>query len=75
MTLWLCSLIIQRVLAIPNLIATLYYAEHVYIAQTRVQIPTLYLGIGQESKSESVPVSECGNVFKPQNRISFFGEF
>ena len=33
-----------------------------HIAQTRTQIPTLYFCIGQESESESVPVSESGNV-------------
>ena len=44
--------------------ATLNYAENVLIAQTRTQIPTSYLCIVQKSKSESVPVSESGNVIK-----------
>ena len=48
---------------IPNQMATLYYAEHVHITQTWTQIPTPYFNIGQESKSESVPVcdSRCLN--------------
>ena len=29
----------------PNLMAKLYYAEHVHIAKTGVQIPTLYFYI------------------------------
>ena len=51
---------------ISNRMATLYYAEHVHIAQTRTRIPTAYLCIGQKSQSESLPVSEPGNVFKPK---------
>ena len=47
----------------PNLMATLYYAKHVHIAQTRTRIPTPYYCVGQES--ESIPKS--GNVFKPFN--------
>ena len=46
---------------IPNLMAILYYAEHVHIAQTRTQIPTSYFCLGQESESESV----SGNVNEP----------
>ena len=47
---------------ILNSMATLYYAEHVHIAQTLTRIPTPYFCTGQES--ESVPVSKSGNVFK-----------
>ena len=36
---------------IPNLMATLYYSEHVHIAQTRTQIPTPYFCVRYESKS------------------------
>ena len=42
---------------IPNLMATLYYAEHVHIPQTRTQISTPYFCEGQESESKSVPQS------------------
>ena len=41
--------------------ATLYCAEHVHIVQTRTWIPTPYMCVGQESKSES----ESGNVNEP----------
>ena len=44
------------------MMATLYYAEHVHIAQTWTQIPTPYFCMGQESKSESVPEFVSGNV-------------
>ena len=43
----------------PNPMATLYYAEHVHIPQTRTQTPTSYFCTGQES--ESAP----DNVNKP----------
>ena len=49
----------------PNLMATLYYAEHVHITQTRNQIPTPFSCMGHKSDSESVPVPESGNMFKP----------
>ena len=42
---------------IPNLMATLYYSEHVHIAQTRTQIPTPYFCVRYESESKSVPES------------------
>ena len=53
---------------IPNLVATLYYAEHVHTAQTEISTP--YFCIGQ--KSESAPVSESGNVIKPLRPTSQF---
>ena len=43
--------------------ATLYYAEHVHITQTR--IPTPDFCMGQESESEFVPESISGNVNEP----------
>ena len=45
--------------------ATLYCAEHVHVTQTRTRIPTPYFCIEQESESESLPVSESGNVNEP----------
>ena len=51
---------VQTQIQIPNLMATLYYTEHVHIAQT--QIPTPYFCKGQESESES---SVSGNVNEP----------
>ena len=36
---------------IPNSMVTLYYVEHVHIAQTR--IPTAYFCVGQESESNT----------------------
>ena len=45
----------------PNLMATLYYARHDHIAETRTQIPTPYFCRGQES--ESVFVSKSRNTF------------
>ena len=50
---------------IPNSMATLYYAEHVHIAQTWTRIPTPYFCVGQESKFESIPKSKSGNVNEP----------
>ena len=47
----------QRRIRIPNLMATLYYTEHVHITQTRIRISTPYFCIGQESISESVCLS------------------
>ena len=46
---------------IQNPMATLCYAESVHIVQTRTCIPTTYMCVGQESKSES----ESGNVNGP----------
>ena len=43
--------------------ATLYYAEHVHIAQT--QIPTPYFCSGQEYESESKPKCISGNINEP----------
>ena len=37
---------------------TLYYAEHVHIAQTWTWIPIRYFCVGQESDFESVNVNE-----------------
>ena len=37
----------------------------IHIAQRQTQIPTSYFCTGQESGSESVPVSESGNVNEP----------
>ena len=42
---------------IGNAMVTLYCAEHVLIVQTRIQIPTAYFCIGQESESKSIPES------------------
>ena len=50
---------------IQNLMATLYYAESVHIAQTSTRIPTPYFCTGQESESESVPESISSNVNEP----------
>ena len=46
--------------------ATLYYAEHVHIAQTLTWIPTPYFCVGQEYYN-SMPISESisGNVDEP----------
>ena len=52
---------VQTWIRIPNPIATLYWAEHVRIAQTRTLSPTPYFCIGRESESESVPESVSGN--------------
>ena len=49
---------------IPNLMATLHYAEHdVHIAENQTRIPTPYFCVGEES--ESKPKSVCGNVNEP----------
>ena len=45
---------------IPNPVATLYYAEHVHIAQT--QIPTPYFCSRQQYEFESKPESISGNI-------------
>ena len=52
---------------------TLYYLENVLIARTQTRIPTSYFCIVQES--ESVPVSESGNVIRPlySSVIALFG--
>ena len=47
---------------IQNLMAILYHAEHIHIAQTWTRIPTPYFFTGQESKSQSVTQSVSGNV-------------
>ena len=47
---------------IPNPLATLYYAEHIHVAQTQTQISTPYFCTGQESEWECVPDSVSGNV-------------
>ena len=36
----------QTRIQIPNPMATLYYVEHVHIAQTRARIPTPYFCVG-----------------------------
>ena len=45
---------------IPNPMATLYYAEHVHIAQTRTQISTPNFCVGDESEYVPVPESVSG---------------
>ena len=54
----------QGRIPIPNPMTTLYYTEHVHIAQTQTQtkIPTPYFCAVQKSESKSVPVSISGNV-------------
>ena len=42
--------------------ATLYYAEHVHIAQTLIRIPIPYFCVGQESESESISESISRNI-------------
>ena len=54
--------------------ATLYYAEHVHIAQTWTWIPTPYFCIEQKAESESVPESISGNVYEPQGKMTLRGE-
>ena len=49
---------------------TLYYAEHVHIAQTWTRIPTPYFCLGQESESESMSESVSGNVNESLHDIS-----
>ena len=49
--------------------ATLYYGQHVHIAQTRTSIPTSYICVGQESESESILESIFGNVNEPLGHI------
>ena len=44
---------VQTLVQIPNPMATLYYVEHVHIAQPRTQIPTPYFYTGYQSESES----------------------
>ena len=56
---------VQTQIRTPNSMATLYYAGHVHIAQTRTQIPTPYFRMEQESESESLSESVYGNVNKP----------
>ena len=57
-------------IGILNLIATLYYAEYVHIAQTWTWFPTPYFCIGQESKSESIPECVSGNVNEPLHGLT-----
>ena len=58
--LWLMAhLHCRRRTRIPNLMATLYYGEHVHIAQT------LCVCIGQESESVSISESVSGNIKEP----------
>ena len=47
---------------LPSLMATFYYAEHVHITRTFNLINTSYFCKGQESESETVAVSQFGNV-------------
>ena len=56
---------VQTGIRITNLMATLYYAEHVHIAQTQTRIPSPYFCTGQEFESESVSESVSGNVNEP----------
>ena len=56
---------VQTRIQIPNLMATLHYAEHVHIAENQTRIPTPYFCVGEESESESEPKSVCGNVNEP----------
>ena len=58
---WWERILVWTRIQIPNSMATLYYAEHVYIAQTQTWIPTPYFCKRQESESESV----FGNVNEP----------
>ena len=54
--------------------ATLHYAEHVHIVQTRTGIPTPYFCVGQESKSESMSEPISGNVNEPYGNDAFDGQ-
>ena len=56
----------------PNLMATLYYAEHVHIALTKTQIPAAYFSTGQEFEAEAIPKSVSGNVNEPFSRVDVF---
>ena len=56
---------VQARIRIPNPMATLYYTEHIHIAQTWTQILAPCFCVGQELASESVPESVSGNVNKP----------
>ena len=56
---------VRTQIQIPNPMATLYYTEHVHIAQTWTWIPTPYFCIERECESESVPESISGNVNEP----------
>ena len=49
--------------------ATLYYTEHVYIAQTPTQIPTTCFCVGHKSESVS------GNVNEPKERVTIKQRF
>ena len=51
-------------------IATLYYAEHVHIAQIQTWIPTSYFCTGQESESKSV----SSNVNKSLHHVFCIAE-
>ena len=56
---------VQTWIWIPNLMATLYYAEHAHVAQTSTQIPTIYSVLYRNFESESVSESVSGNVNEP----------
>ena len=66
---------VQTRIRIQNPMATLYYAEHVHIAQTQTRIPTPYFCTGQESESESVPESISGNLNEPWILMHFSMEY
>ena len=56
---------VQTRIRIPNLMATLHYAERVHIAQTRTLIPTPYFCVRQESEFASVSETISDNVNEP----------
>ena len=62
---WWRRALVQTWIPIPNPITTLYYAEHVHIAEMWTWIPIPYFCVGQESESESVPEPISGNVNEP----------
>ena len=56
---------IRTLIRIPNLVATLYCAEHVHIVQTQTRIPTPYFCMRQESEFKSITKSVSSNVNEP----------
>ena len=62
----------QTQIQIPNPMATLYYKEHVHIAQTQTQIPIPYFCREQESECESVPESIFGNINEPLGKRNYY---
>ena len=56
---------VQTRIRIQNLMASLYCAEHVHIAQTKISVPTPNFCIGQESESVSIPECVSGSVNEP----------